>query len=107
MKNLKILMLCLVLISLHAHAGLPDGTNLDTKKSLSFDIKLSTLSLVSHKNLQQKAPSLIFNTKSLDAGYVSGLQKKTEMSSVEGLLNWDFKVKFRLNRNMNIIFSYN
>lgn len=38
--------------------------------------------------------------------FVTGHAKKEETSVVR-ILNWDFKIKFKLNRNMNIIFSYN
>lgn len=33
--------------------------------------------------------------------------KKIKQSPVAQVLNWDMKFKFRLSRNLNIIFSYN
>lgn len=107
MKNFKSVIFLFILFSLHAHAGLPVESAGETKTSLSYTIKIGRPSWVDQSSLQQTPSSLIFRSASLDAGYVSGLQKKTETSSVEGLLNWNFKVKFKLNRNMNIIFSYN
>lgn len=105
MKNLKTLSLFLVLFHLQAHAGLP--SEVEKNKSISFNIKVGRLSLVKQKGLDKTESSLIFSTASLNAAYVSGLKKKEESSSLEGILKWDFKVKFRLNKNMNIMFSYN
>ncbi|PBQ33447.1 hypothetical protein CNR22_17240 [Sphingobacteriaceae bacterium] len=100
-------MLVLVVVNLQAHAGIPGAATLEHKKAVSFDIKLGRLSLIRQKSLEQQSSSLIFRSGNLDAGFISGLQKKTKNSYLDGILKWDFKVKFKLNKNMNIIFSYN
>lgn len=38
---------------------------------------------------------------------VTGMYPRKKGTALESLLNWDCKIKFRLNRNINIIFSYN
>lgn len=38
---------------------------------------------------------------------ITGIMKKQEQSAFEKLLHWDCRIKVKLNKNLNIIFSYN
>jgi len=107
MKISKTIHLFFILLSLQATAGLPESSFTEKDKLTSpVHFQNSKRIFVQQKNKVAASPSFFFNTSSLNAEYVSGLHKK-ENSAVTSILNWDLKVKFRLNRNMNIIFSYN
>jgi hypothetical protein len=53
-------------------------------------------------NKQIVSPGILINPD-----YAGGQFKKTEVKGLNAILHWDMKVKFRLNRNMNVVFSYN
>ena len=107
MKISSTICLFSIVLSLQAHAGLPESSFVEKDKLTSpVHFQNSKCIFVQQKNKVATYPSFFFNTSSLNAEYVSGLHRK-ETSVVTNILNWDLKVKFRLNRNMNIIFSYN
>jgi len=110
MKNFRnTLITIFITLDLVVQAKWPDNSVLTLNKIDHITLFRNTSVSFVQKDKMQNFESTIFvfaPTGEIDKNYITGLTKKTE-SSVVRLLNWDFKVKLRLNRNMNIIFSYN
>lgn len=51
--------------------------------------------------------SVNFANEPLKTDFVTGLVKKGDLKSKFNIFTWDFKITVRLNRNLNLIFTYN
>jgi hypothetical protein len=108
MKHLKKIMPLLMLFALQARAGLPEGIVLAKEKASVISLRNYSSTFVMRKlNLSGTSSSFTFAGNGVNVAYVSGLQKEEKTSAISILLKWDLRFKFRLNRNMNLIFSYN
>ncbi len=110
MKNFRNTLIALfITLNLAVQAKWP-GSSFLTSTKMNHTLLFRNMSTgFVQKDKSQKCESALFvfvPAVQMDKGWITLLTKKTE-SGVVRLLNLDFKVKFRLNRNMNIIFSYN
>jgi|GEM_PF-2892440 len=110
MKNSKIIVSAvLIALSLGSKANWPGNSILVSDKTFSSVVlKKASLNFAKEgkRSLSEKSTFKADFSNKLNAEYTTG-QTKAEESAISRVLHWDFKVKFQLSRNMNIIFSYN
>ena len=90
-------------------AGSPESSSFTKDKGHTGSLHQNTNSIFvfTQKKQNSALPGFAFKASgTMHTNYITGQTKKTE-SKVSRLLGWDFKVKFKLNQHMNIIFSYN
>lgn len=84
-----------------------DFTLLEEKSNTVLSLNYRSRIFVKKKSPNHASPFYFTNELSLvNKDFVTGVIKKEENDFTK-LLHWDFKVKFQLNKNINIIFSYN
>lgn len=109
MKRFKnSLVIVLITLSTVSYAGWPVGAIFLTKEKIKTGAVRHT-SRIFAGQLGVRIPDTASEhnqSSGLNTSYITGTVKKEESRFMK-ILHWDFKMKFRLNRNMNIIFSYN
>lgn len=111
MNYLKKTILLLTLISSSTlSANWPESGNYKSTSVFSSGMSKNSLENSFYKKRQNhsvkhSASALSLTLGQLNTAFITGgvLNKKSKFNIFE----WDFKVKLRLNRNLNIIFTYN
>lgn len=106
----KILIVFILIVRVDTiHAGFPSGWPFYPDRE-ALSILHSKGSLIKNKSnfVPVEYNRSFIQAKGLtNKSYVAGQFTKAPTKGIGSILCWDFKLKFRLNRNMNIIFSYN
>lgn len=100
----------LIILVLCVMPGLQAGNSpFETLRGQKLILSSSTVSAQSVLMKEMALDRVQKRTNHVDKSclHIQGLQQKKTLSATERILNWDFKIKVRLNKNLNIIFSYN
>lgn len=109
-RNIKSLILICLFSQVMFAGNSPFDITHKKMPELNMDLKGASISeynrhlKFSHneEHFSQKSNFVFSNSMNL-----TGTLKKQEQSNFEKLLHWDCRIKVKLNRNLNIIFSYN
>ncbi|MBL7930302.1 MAG: hypothetical protein JNL60_00285 [Bacteroidia bacterium] len=109
-KNIKVLFLVCLLSQVMFAGNSPFDITNKKMPELSKEIKGANISEYNRhmkfsfieKHFVQQANFAFSSSMNL-----TGTVKKQEQSNFEKLLHWDCRIKVKLNKNLNIIFSYN
>lgn len=107
MKKIQHIMLCFLLLGGSLLASEPGSFNPIASKP-GATLSLSGSSSLSKKLVLKKEASLYaFNPSlTMNRSCITG-QVKSPESTLMRMLHWDCKIKWRLNRNLNVILTYN
>ncbi len=96
MKKQAIIYMCFVLMQVYQCIGSTPTENLKTSGLKTSFYVFRNTAITTGKNMY-----------ACNSARLNLLQKKQEQNLIAKVLNWDCKLKVRLNRNFNFIVSYN
>ena len=112
MKKLKTLLVTLIVIyGADLKSNWPGLSSISGKTKSETAIFIRNTSAIFTKKEQvkitTKSDHVFMMLNGINTEFVTGVYSPVACSSLEKILNWDCKVKFRIGKNMNILFSYN
>ena len=112
MKTMKPLLVILIIIyGADLKSNEPELSFISGKTKSETSIFINTTSVIFTKKQQTKITAksdyVFMALNKINIEFVTGMDSTSESSRLMKILNWDCKVKFRISKNMNILFSYN